>query len=263
MSTAKPLYDNIKRTDPPFEGAQAEALVGMAPGTVLITMRMMQLGNGPGIELFEIRGSDQRPVARLSDFGLQHFAVYVDDIALATQRFIAAGGTMFSGPNETDGLEKGDGNRWHYRCTPWGSLVELIALPGAEAYEETTPLRRWNLRLEAVATRPAARAGLTSDQPTAFRLSADCLPLRRSVTSSNSTFWPSLRVDRPARSIALMWTKASLPPLSGWMKPKPLAALNHLTVPVVMGIPFTNVDMLTGASPGRHAGRRKRIVFQD
>ena len=140
---AKPLYDNIKRTDAPFEGAMAEALVGMAPGTVLITMRMMQLGNGPGIELFEIRGSDQRPVARLSDYGLQHFAVYVDDIALATRRFVAAGGTMFSGPNETDGLEKGDGNRWHYGRTPWGSLVELISLPGGGAYEETTPLRRW------------------------------------------------------------------------------------------------------------------------
>ena len=100
--------------------------------------------------------------------------------------------------------------------------------------------------------RPALMPGraFTSDQPTAFRLSADCLPLRRSVTSSNSTFWPSLRVPRPARSIALIWTKASLPPLSGWMKPKPLAALNHLTVPVVMGIPFTNVDMLTRVPPG-------------
>ena len=53
------------------------------------------------------------------------------------------------------------------------------------------------------------------DQPMVFRLSADILPLRRSDTSSNSTFWPSARLERPARSTALIWTKASLPPSSG------------------------------------------------
>src|SRR5688572_27899751 len=71
---AKPLYDNIKRTDPPFDGTVGEELVGMAPDAVLVTMRMMQLGNGPGLELFEMRGPDRHPPARLSDFGLQHFA---------------------------------------------------------------------------------------------------------------------------------------------------------------------------------------------
>src|SRR3954466_8037454 len=31
-----------------------------------------------------------------------------------------------------------------------------------------------------------------------------------------------------------MWTKASPPPVSGWMKPYPLSALKNLTVPVIM-----------------------------
>ncbi|MEA2804542.1 MAG: hypothetical protein QOG78_4926 [Rhodospirillaceae bacterium] len=140
---AKPLFDNIKRSGEPFEGAKAEAMVGMAPGTVLVTMRMMQLGNGPGIELFEMRGPDQRPPARPSDFGLQHFALYVDDIDFATERFVAAGGTMFSGPNEMEGLEKGKGNTWRYGRTPWGSVIELISSPGPQEYERETPLRRW------------------------------------------------------------------------------------------------------------------------
>jgi hypothetical protein len=39
---------------------------------------------------------------------------------------------------------------------------------------------------------------------------------------------------KPARSTALMCTNTSLPPSSGAMKPKPLVALNHLTVPVVI-----------------------------
>jgi catechol 2,3-dioxygenase-like lactoylglutathione lyase family enzyme len=140
---AKPLYDNIKRTDPPLAGSKAEAMLGVLPGTVLVTMRMMQLGSGPGIELFEMRGPDQRPAARPSDFGLQHVAVYVDDIDYAIQRFVAAGGTMLTGPNELLGLEKGKGNAWCYGRTPWGSVIELITYPGPREYEVTTPLRRW------------------------------------------------------------------------------------------------------------------------
>jgi len=55
-------------------------------------------------------------------------------------------------------------------------------------------------------------------------------------TISKLIFWPSTRVDSPARSTAEMWTKTSAPPASGWMKPKPLVALNHLTVPVAIKI---------------------------
>jgi hypothetical protein len=77
-------------------------------------------GRGPGLELFEVRGPDQWPAVRFSDFGLQHFALYVDDLDLATERFVAAGGTMFSGPNEMEGLEKCEGNRWRYGRTALG-----------------------------------------------------------------------------------------------------------------------------------------------
>jgi hypothetical protein len=104
----------IDISDPPFEGVMAEEMVGMAPGTVLVTMRMMQLGNGPGLELFEVRGPDRRPPVRFSDFGLQHFA-----------------------------LEKGEGNVWRYGRTPWGSVIELVSALGAQEYEHHTPLRRW------------------------------------------------------------------------------------------------------------------------
>jgi catechol 2,3-dioxygenase-like lactoylglutathione lyase family enzyme len=140
---AKTLYDSIKRTDQPFAGPKAEAMLGVPPNTVLVTMRMMQLGNGPGIELFEMRCADQRPAARPSDFGLQHVAVYVDDIDYAIQRFVSAGGTMLSGANELLGLEKGKGNFWCYGHTPWRSVIELISYPAPQDYETTTLLRRW------------------------------------------------------------------------------------------------------------------------
>jgi catechol 2,3-dioxygenase-like lactoylglutathione lyase family enzyme len=72
---AKIMYDSIKRTDQPFAGPRAEAMLGVPRDTQLLTMRMMQLDSGPGSELFEMRGSDQRPPARASDFGLQHIAL--------------------------------------------------------------------------------------------------------------------------------------------------------------------------------------------
>src|SRR5664279_801216 len=41
----------------------------------------------------------------------------------------------------------------------------------------------------------------------------------------------------PARSTAETWTKTSLPPPSGVMKPKPFVALKNLTVPVFEAMP--------------------------
>ena len=35
------------------------------------------------------------------------------------------------------------------------------------------------------------------------------------------TFWPSFKLDNPARSTGLMCTNTSLLPSSGWMKPYP------------------------------------------
>jgi hypothetical protein len=47
-----------------------------------------------------------------------------------------------------------------------------------------------------------------------------------------------------------MWTKTSLPPSSGWIKPKPLVALNHFTVPVAI---FEFLLSLLRVRPGAEA----------
>ncbi len=70
----------------------------------------------------------------------------------------------------------------------------------------------------------------------AFRIfSAPALlrPSRPSM-SSYSIGWLSLSVCRPAAWTAVMWTKMSLPPSAGWMKPYPFSVLNHLTVPLAI-----------------------------
>ena len=126
-----------------MEGPAAEKELDLAPGTKLITMRMMKLAHGPGLELFEMKGPTQHPPARPSDFGLQHIAVYVDDMDASLRRFVAAGGTILSGPNVMLGLEKGEGNSWAYAQAPWGTVIELLTYPGKEDYEKNTKVRRW------------------------------------------------------------------------------------------------------------------------
>src|SRR3954452_23222181 len=54
--------------------------------------------------------------------------------------------------------------------------------------------------------------------------------------------------------MALWWTKRSLPPSSGVMKPKPFSSLNHLTVPVAMMWVF--LPLLRAAHRGRRPYRR-------
>jgi hypothetical protein len=51
-------------------------------------------------------------------------------------------------------------------------------------------------------------------------------------TTLKVTFWPSCSDLKPVPWIERKWTKTS-GPLSGVMKPKPFASLNHLTVPVL------------------------------
>src|ERR1700754_5057834 len=86
---AVPLYDSILPSQPPFGGQDAIDELGVAPSTDLIAMRMLRIGNGPGIELFEMKVSDpnRKQAAIPSDIGLQHFAVYTDDIEKSAARF--------------------------------------------------------------------------------------------------------------------------------------------------------------------------------
>src|SRR3546814_851143 len=68
-------------------------------------------------------------------------------------------------------------------------------------------------------------------QPAACRFTA--LGPRGSAWTSKLTFWPSTSGGMPERSTAEMWTKTSLEPSSGAMKPKPLVVLQNFTVPVI------------------------------
>lgn len=140
---AEVLYDTLPREEGPRSGPDTTARLGVPAGTEQLAMRMLRLGNGPGVELFEFGGPRQRDPALPCDLGWQHLALYVDDLAAATGAVRAAGGTVLAEPHDLPGPEAGPRNRFAYCRTPWGSTLELLTYPDPMPYEERTRLRRW------------------------------------------------------------------------------------------------------------------------
>ncbi|WP_219996432.1 VOC family protein [Nocardioides humi] len=137
---AQPLYDTLAG---PAAGALLEQSLGIPAGATVQRVRMLRLANGPSLELFEYGDVDQRAPSRACDYGIQHFALYVDDLDVALEATVAAGARPLAPPEELPGMEAGAGNRWMYAELPWGGLIELVTAPSPQAYETTTPLRRW------------------------------------------------------------------------------------------------------------------------
>jgi catechol 2,3-dioxygenase-like lactoylglutathione lyase family enzyme len=146
------LYDLVadyEIVSPPGSGPAAplgfdlEATVGVSSGTKLRALRLLRVGNGPSIELFEYEGVPQQDPARPSDRGLQHLAFYVDDIHSVAQDIAAAGGELLDGPHSMPGLETGHGALFHFARAPWGTYLELITYPEPQQYHLVTSRRRW------------------------------------------------------------------------------------------------------------------------
>ena len=71
-----------------------------------------------------------------SDLGLQHFAVYTDNISESIGRFAFAGGNILSDPNPVlFSPEKGGRNYFCCGVIPWGTSIEFITYPEGMPYE--------------------------------------------------------------------------------------------------------------------------------
>jgi len=150
---AEPLYEMAPSQPPTDENLRLEqAQLGTRPGTRWRRALMMRLGDGPCIELFDYEDPNRRPAVTATDLGVQHFAIYVDDIDAVKDRMVAAGATAMEGPSSLNGPEAGEGNRWLYVQAPWGGLIELVTYPSAQPWEQTTSLRRW----KAASTKPTS-----------------------------------------------------------------------------------------------------------
>lgn len=112
----------------PLSGSEVETALGLPAGAVVRRVRMLALEEGAGIELFEIDSADRRTPPELSDLGIQHFAVDVNDMTAVVTRMREAGGHVLSAPAPVPGTT--DGSVWVYCRLPWGGLLELVHRPG-------------------------------------------------------------------------------------------------------------------------------------
>ncbi|WP_267421536.1 MULTISPECIES: VOC family protein [unclassified Curtobacterium] len=137
------LYDIRLRDEAPNGTPEAHRYLGMPSSMAQGAIRMLALPEGPGLELFEYLGPDQRDPAHPSDLGWQHLAVYADDLDATLAKVEAAGGRRNSDPRDLRGPEAGAGNRFVYTRTPWGSTLEIVSYPTPQPYLAHAPRPKW------------------------------------------------------------------------------------------------------------------------
>lgn len=141
------LYRHLKLTDEPLTAADVGRINGLPETATLRGACQMRLGDGANIELFQLTGIARTEAAEINDIGLNHFSLFVDDIALATERFAAAGGTLLEGPNDLGLNETGAGNQLWFGRMPWGTWVEFMTFRSPLRYDAgATQERRFPAR---------------------------------------------------------------------------------------------------------------------
>jgi len=135
------VYDVLKKPD---LGPELEATLGVPKGSVVKQVRLIRLGDGANLELFEYSVPEgQRQANRPCDFGLQHFAICVDDIEAVAARVTKFGGKVLNRIMDLPDLDGGKNNRFVYTNLPWGGTMELITFPSPQNYTATTSVRKW------------------------------------------------------------------------------------------------------------------------
>jgi catechol 2,3-dioxygenase-like lactoylglutathione lyase family enzyme len=123
-----------------------QQLVDVDPRAVVEQIRMVRVGDGPGVELFQYTAPDQdRTFRKNSDWGGHHVAFYVRHIDKAVQALQARGAQPRFGPFPVT-AGPAAGQTINYFQTPFGTDIELISYPHGMAYEKTAPIELWDPR---------------------------------------------------------------------------------------------------------------------
>ncbi|MYM19573.1 VOC family protein [Brevibacterium sp. 5221] len=154
---ARIAYDGLTAADEPRQGAEVERQLGLPPGARIVRQRMFAVGDGPGLEVFQIEG-DQCPASGLADLGLNHMSLYCDDIDGCLQRLRAAGGEPLSEVHGNSRHEDTPGNGSVYVRAPWGMLIELQTIPGGHYYPPDSEAEVWMPSPRDAADAPAQAA---------------------------------------------------------------------------------------------------------
>lgn len=140
---AQVLFSLVGKDQEPMTSDEIGPKNGLLPGTAIVAITMLRFAHGPNLEIFEIDRPNRTETTSISDIGISHFSVSVEDIDSVCEQFVAAGGSLLQGPYPLLGQEEGPGNMGRFGLSPWGLLIELVQLPAPIQYDEGATAVRW------------------------------------------------------------------------------------------------------------------------
>lgn len=109
--------------------------LGVPDGCKIIDQRVVQVGTGGALELFQYSGvSGEQTLKHNGEVGAMHLAFEVDDAFAAAERMREAGVDLLEGPTLIEGGPM-DGLVWLYLRSPWGQYFEVVSADGPLGYE--------------------------------------------------------------------------------------------------------------------------------
>lgn len=117
--------------------------LGVPKGVKIADQRVIQIGRGGSLELFEYAGvAGEQRLKHNGEVGAMHVAFEVDDAFAVAERMRAAGVDLLEGPTLIQGGPM-DNLVWLYLRAPWGQYLEIVSMAGPLGYEAGGGPRLW------------------------------------------------------------------------------------------------------------------------
>ena len=117
--------------------------LGVPKGVKIADQRIIQIGRGGALELFEYTGVEgEQSIKHNGEVGAMHIAFEVDDAYEVAERMRSAGVDLLEGPTLIKG---GPMNNlvWLYLRSPWGQYLEVVSTNGPLGYEADGGPKLW------------------------------------------------------------------------------------------------------------------------
>lgn len=118
--------------------------LGVPAGVKIADQRVVQIGRGGSLELFEYSGVEgSQSLKHNGEVGAMHIAFEVDDAFEVADRMRASGVDLLEGPTLIEGGPM-DNLVWLYLRAPWGQYLEIVSRKGPLGYEKDGGPRLWS-----------------------------------------------------------------------------------------------------------------------
>ncbi|MCY4151647.1 MAG: VOC family protein [Aestuariivita sp.] len=117
--------------------------LGVPQGAKIADQRVVQIGRGGSLELFEYSGvTGAQAIKHNGEVGAMHIAFEVNDAFEVAERMKSQGVDVLDGPTLIQG---GPMNNlvWLYLRSPWGQYLEIVSAKGPLGYEDNQGPKLW------------------------------------------------------------------------------------------------------------------------